>query len=438
MNGWEGTEKSRSPQPRQAAAAIAGLVVIGVVVALSARGGETDPRDVLEVETDTEPSASAEPDAAEAVGAPGDAAEAAGDAHDVSDAGAVGEWTVVDAAPISGRTRAIAVWTGTHVLVWGGRHERWEADGAAYDPASDEWRPIPPAPAEATIQSKAVWTGTEMAVFGARGGAALAYDPDSGAWRALAEPPHRLQGAGSLAAVWTGSEVVVMGAEPSTAGHGFALRALAYDPSSDTWATLPRPGLEAFGVLPRLVLLDDRVVALARDASGDGEPRLAAAAYDPGAGRWTAPDPAPFAAGTSSWVVDLAVDETAGKAVVAGSVRGRSWSFHAAAWSPQTGWEPLPELPTHLHARPVVAAVPAGYLVWQDVGQGTSQPSGWLLSDGRWRPLTAHTSGARLGAAVVWTGQDLFVWGGGRGVEDRADGIRWRARDRTREYCCSP
>ncbi|HKD97564.1 MAG TPA: hypothetical protein VKB69_08160 [Micromonosporaceae bacterium] len=49
-------------------------------------------------------------------------------------------WTLLPAAPIPGRTGAIAVWTGSQAIVWGGfsatADENWLADGAAYIPAT--------------------------------------------------------------------------------------------------------------------------------------------------------------------------------------------------------------------------------------------------------------------------------------------------------------
>ncbi len=69
-------------------------------------------------------------------------------------------WQVVSPSPLSARTNAVAVWTGTEVLVIGGEPRAScppnascavtdldvLADGAAYDPQSGTWRSIAPSP----------------------------------------------------------------------------------------------------------------------------------------------------------------------------------------------------------------------------------------------------------------------------------------------------
>jgi hypothetical protein len=153
----------------------------------------------------------------------------------------------VAASPLSPRSDASVVWTGSEFVVWGGRDgEDWPPnglpDGAAYEPATDTWRPIAPAPVE--FQSPAlvtVWTGTEMIVWGdwlaQEDPVGAAYDPATDTWRALSPAPIRFNDA---SAVWTGAEMVVFGARlgngnrPQTPATG-----AAYEPATDTWRTLP-------------------------------------------------------------------------------------------------------------------------------------------------------------------------------------------------------
>jgi N-acetylneuraminic acid mutarotase len=109
------------------------------------------------------------------------------------------------------------VWTGTRLLVWGGKNGGTPlGDGAAYDPAGNTWTPLPTLGAPAARSGHvAVWTGTEMLVCGgenaggplATGGA---YDPAPGRWRTLSDagqPVARSGGAG----VWSGTELLVFG-----------------------------------------------------------------------------------------------------------------------------------------------------------------------------------------------------------------------------------
>jgi hypothetical protein len=85
----------------------------------------------------------------------------------------------VDAIPSDGaptpRADASAVWTGTALIVYGGRiafPKGWFAtdDGASYDPATGQWSPlIPGGTPGARAAHQAFWTGSEMIVWGGGG-----------------------------------------------------------------------------------------------------------------------------------------------------------------------------------------------------------------------------------------------------------------------------
>lgn len=115
-----------------------------------------------------------------------------------------------------------AVWTGTCMLVWGGEFDISSnvsalGDGGRYDPATDTWSPIALAGAPAPrLSFNAVWTGTEMLVWGGRDAKARSfgdgarYDPVADSWSAIATenaPGPR----DSAAAVWTGTGMLVWG-----------------------------------------------------------------------------------------------------------------------------------------------------------------------------------------------------------------------------------
>jgi hypothetical protein len=97
------------------------------------------------------------------------------------------------------------VWTGSRLLVWGGRNATTapgsvylRGDGAAYDPAADRWRPMSSlnAPSPRTDATVA-WTGRKLVVVGGSaqlGGPPLRdgaiYDPAADRWTPLEPPPH--------------------------------------------------------------------------------------------------------------------------------------------------------------------------------------------------------------------------------------------------------
>lgn len=119
--------------------------------------------------------------------------------------------------PRSGHT---LVWTGSRVLVWGGKQGGVPVNtGAAYDPVANTWTALPTddAPA-ARFGHVAAWTGGEMLVFGGQTGPSTtsavatgaAFNPATGQWRPLSSgggPLARTQAAG----VWTGTDFLVFG-----------------------------------------------------------------------------------------------------------------------------------------------------------------------------------------------------------------------------------
>jgi N-acetylneuraminic acid mutarotase len=63
-----------------------------------------------------------------------------------------------------------AIWTGRRLIVFGGTasddHGDFIADAAAYDPVRARWTMLPPAPIAGRDRHAAVWTGEAMLVFG--------------------------------------------------------------------------------------------------------------------------------------------------------------------------------------------------------------------------------------------------------------------------------
>lgn len=136
----------------------------------------------------------------------------------VNGSGVPQSWSAISTtgAP-SARTGHSAVWTGSKMIVWGGRNgSTYYGDGAIYDPVANTWTALPGS-GSPTARSghSALWSGSEMLVFfGENGAGALssgaAYDPVKNTWRSLSSSGGPV--ARSLAqAVWTGSELIVFG-----------------------------------------------------------------------------------------------------------------------------------------------------------------------------------------------------------------------------------
>jgi len=169
-------------------------------------------------------------------------------------------WSVSSLTTASGsdtpaaRQLHTAVWTGAEMIVWGG----WDGTGVAYnnggrfDPATDSWTfssltngagsDVP----SARFRHTAVWTGTKMIVWGGRDVAGAAfnngglYDPATDTWSVstlTAATGANVPSARQLhTAVWSGTHMIVWGGTPDTASHALNSGG-SYDPAADAWAT---------------------------------------------------------------------------------------------------------------------------------------------------------------------------------------------------------
>jgi len=182
-------------------------------------------------------------------------------------------WRKLPPAPMRGRSRAAAVWTGKEVLVWGG--EGGLRDGALLDPATRTWRRIGSSPTQRLEPMAYVWTGTQLIVCCPAAprsptGEGAAFRPSTNRWRRIRTAPLALSRAH---AAWTGREMIVVGKpKPETRWA----RAIAYDPAREHWRVLRTPPLSPNA--SSIVWTGRRLIGW--------DYELRAASYDPGRNRW--------------------------------------------------------------------------------------------------------------------------------------------------------
>lgn len=156
---------------------------------------------------------------------------------------ATGSWRRLPPSPLPPqRSDAVAVWTGTEVVVMNGVSENVKA--AAFDPATFTWRTLddPAVDNAANGSSKAVVVDGKVTLFSVfEDGAApenqvAVLDPSGANWTVATPPPVPLDSGVRLVA--TGSTVIAVGTG-TTAGGCWTLRLFEYAPSTDTWRELP-------------------------------------------------------------------------------------------------------------------------------------------------------------------------------------------------------
>ena len=330
-------------------------------------------------------------------------------------------WTATGTTGVpAGKSDHHAVWTGNEMIVWGGSSEPgMSKSGGRYDPASDTWAPTSTNdPVWAKERHTAVWTGTEMLVWGGstRGygeyfGLGTRYDAVTGSWSLMStvnEPPGRY----FHTAVWTGSEMIVWGGQYGTSVYNSGGR---YDPLSDSWvdtstagAPTERANHVAVWTGSEMLVWGGETYSGYTDTGGR---------YDPDTNTWTA-------TGTSG--------APSGRAYLRGVWSGSEmivWGGYTETGDTSTGgrYDPISNswsatsttgAPTGRHFN---SAVWTGseMIVWGGMS-GNLDNGTWYNTGGRYDPVSntwsaTSTTGApspRIWHVEVWTGEELIVWGG--------------------------
>ena len=289
---------------------------------------------------------------------------------------------------------------------------------AAYDPAANTWRRLPsPRPTSSFLGYSAVWTGKEMLVWGQ--GVREAYNPRARRWRRL--PGSKLlkghDGFGLVA--WTGSELIGWGG--GCCGDAFR-NGVAYRPGTNTWRALA-PSPLAGSQSPIGAWTGHELVVLVGGLDPDGKPWPAplarAAAYDPRTNTWRRIPPLPEPRDGAKAVWDGQEVLVVGGAAPALTGRRPSPARFGFAYNPVTNrWRRLPPAA----GRTGAAAVWTGkrLLVWGGRANPGGSASavlpvrGLAYDPGRnsWSALPRAPLSGRVGPAAVWTGRALIVWGG--------------------------
>lgn len=282
-----------------------------------------------------------------------------------------GEWRMLPAAPLSPRSNQAFAWDGTEMLVWGGYDGRPAAtdgvadDGAAYDPTSNRWRPLPPAPLSARAGALAVWTGTTMVVLGGyadgsgqppRDGAA--YNPATDRWTPISAPtPPGQHSLMWTSAVQAGNELLAFSdwATSTPCGAGCIEGAggtdvYAFDDQTDAWHLVPAASGALSGA-DQVFWTGSVVIARGGDwcggCAGPAQPQRSAA-YDPARNTWTQLPADPLGSGrpTSAWTGAALFSFNAASQGSSGPSPRPLNPGDASAYDPHAGWVYLPSAPS--------------------------------------------------------------------------------------------
>lgn len=389
------TTRTRMLRPSLVAAAIVAVVAAGIIAGVRA----VEDTDTVNVATDQQPSGT-EAEPATGIG-PTQQPAAPPTAQ-------VDESAVIE--HLGERLAPQVLWTGTELIVFGGRtgsedDPTWLADGAAFSPATSEWRWIPAAVVDdLTERPQTLWDGERLVVIDYE--AVQLYDPATGIWASA--PDLRFENHQALPAggdtdlsVFAASEGFVYHWNPVS--DEFA----RLDVIAGRWTVLPGPGLESYPAT--LVITDASVLAF-----GTGWPSSFARYQADLEGaelvndEWISLDPVGFATAQLGNVADPAQATLLGNLVVVWGEYSASPGA-AQALGPDRTWSPF-EPPPLCESKPGFAPVSLG-----DEGvlaRGECEGEAALL-DPDSLDWTVVEIPEFVRYNVVWTGEELLGWDNG-------------------------
>jgi hypothetical protein len=276
---------------------------------------------------------------------------------------------------------------------------------------------------EPYADSQGIWTGTEVIIWGGRAASSARYDPARDSWSPMStvEAPSPRSRADVF---WTGSELLVWGGN-SLAGGGITNNGARYDPTTDRWTSIPtypaddvylmRTEQGSFAVpLQSIWTGSDLIVWSVQYQSNVTTVRIHGR-YDLGGRSWTLlgivhqvdgfrPNRTPTLA-VATWTGEEVVFWGVGDGVI----RGIRWNPTSEIWSLTNS----SGAPPAAYQGNVVAAG-NDILAWIRRADGTSIGGVYRPAGDSWRSMNLDglRGQERRDASYTWSGSEVLVWGG--------------------------
>jgi N-acetylneuraminic acid mutarotase len=173
-------------------------------------------------------------------------------------------WHTISTSNLTAVNNPQSVWIGSQAFVFSGEtftigYSYFANKSFLYNPVSDTWQETAPFPLTARYNVQIVWTGTEVIVWGGRDltsnifNDGAKYNPATNSWAIMTSanlPGKRF----NAAAAWSGTEMLIWGGYNALAGTANLDSVFKYNPVTDAWikiyAPTNRPGLATSGNTP--------------------------------------------------------------------------------------------------------------------------------------------------------------------------------------------
>lgn len=313
-----------------------------------------------------------------------------------------GTWRVLPGAPIGTSSYAVSGWSGSEALFWAGSNlarDFANTSGAAYDPASDSWRELP-VPGWGHPGLTGVVFDGQFYVAAKGGGSRM--DPSDGSATDL--PPI----GGFWLSTLVATDEAVWGVGPLGFGEGADRVGIArYEPAADAW--IPGPIFDGTPELGRLfqdrLFVEQPVLWTGSDIvvwTHDGH----GIAFDPTTESWRTL-PALVAPEGTLADSEVAVAES-GLVAFVEVERSGDIGYAVASWDGETWtWHDTDIELADFHTITIAAAGD-----WIVVFSPDQPPAAVHVATGRSLRNDATLLAGVQAPNVVWTGDELVVWGG--------------------------
>jgi N-acetylneuraminic acid mutarotase len=325
-----------------------------------------------------------------------------------------GSWVPTAPSTLAARIFHTAIWTGTHMIVWGGDDQSFFVNtGGRYDPTAGTWTPTSTTDAPAPrIGHTAVWAGTQMIIWGGSGNTGGRYNPTTDTWAptsTASAPTGRI----SHTAVWSGTQMIIYG---GFSGSSRLYTGGRYDPATNLWSHTSDPPFDFPAGRDGHTAVWSGTQMIIYGGSNGTNRLYTGGRYDPATDAWSPiSSPVDWPAGrdghTAVW---------AGTRMIVWGGVGGNYLNSGGLYDPSTdSWAPTSttDAPS---ARSVHTAVWAEtqMVVWGGSG-GSHLDTGGLYdpTTDTWRPTTTTGApAARYYHTAIWTGTEMIVWGGAGGA----------------------
>jgi N-acetylneuraminic acid mutarotase len=318
-----------------------------------------------------------------------------------------------------------AVWTGSRMIIVGGHrlvnlNTVYQTNGFSYNPGTDTWSPIANHAVIAQLEDhNAVWSGTHMFIWGGRFNTNGArYTPGTDTWTVL--PTTGVAARNRSAAVWTGTDLIgwggylpVIGGDPTDDGRRYNL-------TTNVWTALPIPaasGETSERTDPTAVWTGDRLIVWG--GNNNGVDFRTGGIYRPGVGWTNTPTtgaPSARSGHTAVW--------TGTEMIVWGGEDGVTVNSGARFNVASNKWFSM-NLSNAPVSRRNHSAVWTGteMIIWGGYQRTNLFDQNFLNTGGSYNPATDSwvtnfpvngIVGSRANHTAVWTGTEMLIWGGYR------------------------